>query len=367
MDDKHFDGSADTLPTFDEEKPNEPVNIVRRSMLKDPEEENKIDDDEEKSSIERKTAYDNLAQSEHFFSKVNIQASDNFENEMRKKQELEEEKRQALMAKELRAKRAQLLHEIEIAQKEGRVADAEAKLDELDRISEIGAGKRQVQTNDLANELNRKISQSIHEDKKDLSETEKAIHKGILTAIALEIVLVFVFTPSQIFIFPDIVKFVLIIISVVLALSSVIFLIILGNMAEKHVIPKSQSLLYLSASILPGTILRVAFGTLLAKAFEFIPVAGVYLGYCIGVAIGSILHYSFLRRYHLQLNNATSIINSAATIVLFIIPNLISGTINQPMDQKSQFGFTIYLIEALFVVIVDEIIFILHQNMKDKK
>ena len=91
--------------------------------------------------------------------------------------------------------------------------------------------------------------------------------------------MVFIFTPNQIFIFPTIVKYVLAIISIVLALSSVIFLIIMGNMAEKHVMPKSQNILFLSASILPGAILRAVFGTLLANAFEFIPVAGIYIGY----------------------------------------------------------------------------------------
>ena len=123
MDDKHFDDSADTLPTFDENKSDK---IVRRSMLKDPEEEaNKPDFDEEKSSIERKTAYDNLAQKEHFFSKATLEVDKEFEEQMLKKKELNEEKRAELLAKDLRAKKAQLLHEIEVAQKEGRVADAE--------------------------------------------------------------------------------------------------------------------------------------------------------------------------------------------------------------------------------------------------
>ena len=369
MDDKHFDDSADTLPTFDDNESSKSATISTRTMLKDPEEEatEKVDNDEEKSSIERKTAYDNLAQKEHFFSKATLEVDKEFEQQMLKKKELNEEHRAELMAKELRAKKAQLLHEIEVAQREGRVTDAEAKFAELERLSELTGGtKRRVQTNDLANELNRKISQSIHEDKKDISETEKSIHKGILAAIALEIAMVFIFTPNQIFIFPTIVKYVLAIISIVLALSSVIFLIIMGNMAEKHVMPKSQNILFLSASILPGAILRAVFGTLLANAFEFIPVAGIYIGYCFGVAIGSFLHYILLRRYHIQLNEATSIINSAVTVALFIIPNLVSGTINQPMDQKSQFGSTIYLIEAVFIVVVDEIIFKLMQ-LKDQK
>ena len=368
MDDKHFDDSADTLPTFDDNEPPKSAAISTRTMLKDPEENAAqiVDNDEEKSSIERKTAYDNLTQKEHFFSKATLEVDEEFEQQMLKKKELNEEHRKELMAKERRAKKAQLLHEIEIAQKEGRIADAEAKFAELERLSKLTESKRRVQTNDLANELNRRISQGIREKTADISETEKFIHKGTLGAIAVEIAFVFIFVPNQIFIFPTIVRYILAIASIVLALTAIIVLVVTGNMGEKHTIPPKQNLIYLAATIFPGAMLRVLFGTLLAKALEFIPVAGIYIGYCFGVALGSFLHYAFLRRYHLRLNEATSIISSAITIVLFIIPNLISGTINQPMDQKSQFGFTIYLIEAVFIIIVDEIVFKLMQ-LKERK
>ena len=68
-----------------------------------------------------------------------------------------------------------------------------------------------------------------------------------------------------------------------------------------------------------------------------------------------------------MLGQGISLINSAAAIVCFIVPNLISGTINQPMDQKAQFGYGIYIIEGMFIIVVDIIIyslFTLKQNRR---
>ena len=348
---------------------NEPIGIVHRTMLQDREEPNQeleTDADEEKSSIERKTIYDNIAQKEHFFSKTDIKASDDFEKEMLKKKELDEERREELIVKERLIKKAKLQEEIETAKRNGEIVDSK-KYAELERLNELTAdAPKKVQTNDLANELNRRISHDLHNEKEEMPVLEKSIHNGILAAIALEVVLVFVFVPNQIFIFPTVARFVLAIISIILALISVIILIVVGNMAEKHIMPKRQHIIYLSASIFPGAILRVLFGTLLANALSFIPVAGNYIGYCFGVAIGAVLHYLFLNRFRINLNQGASIINSLSAIILFIIPNLISGTINQPMDEKSQFGYAIFIIEAFFMVIVDEIVFMIFQNRKNR-
>ena len=368
MDDKHFDDSADTLPTFDNNESSKPVGITRRTMLKDPEEEaaEKVDSDEEKSSIERKSAYDDLAQKEHFFSKANIEVDEEFEKQMLKKKELNEERREELIAKERRIKIAKLTEEIEEAKRLGKPIDNNKYL-QLEALKESVKGSHKVQTNDLANELNRRISQGLHETTTELSENESFIRKGALGAIAVEIAFAFVFVPNQIFIFPIIVRYVLAIASVMLALIAIIVLIVAGNKGEEHVVPPKQNLIFLAATIFPGTMLRALFGTLLAKAFEFIPVAGIYIGYCLGIALGATMHYALLSRYHIKTHQATSIINSAVTIILFIIPNLISGTINQPMDQKSQFSYGIYLIEAAFIVVVDEIVYILYQSKKAKK
>lgn len=375
MDDKRFDDDyADTLPTFDddekpeiEEKPTKAPAITMHKMLEE-REDDKPDKDkgEEKSSIERKTVYDDLTQKEHLFSKAKLEVDSDFEKEMAKKKELEEEKRQEVIERERRAKKARLLRELKEEQKAG-ITDYEklALIAELE--SESTKSKIEGKTNDLANQLNQAISHNIHTNNDATpSETEKAIHSGTMGAIAVEIVLFFIFVPNQIFIFPNYLRFTLAAVSIILALISVIVLIVTGNMAEKRHVPKKLHKLYFAASIVPGAILRVVFGTLLAKLFEFIPVAGNYIGYSVGVALGATMHYGFLRLYHIGLNYAASIINSATAIVAFILPNVISGTINQPMDQKSQFGYYIYLIEAVFVIIVDEIIFMLFQRKQSK-
>lgn len=375
MDDKRFDDDyADTLPTFDddekpeiEEKPTKAPAITMHKMLEE-REDDKPDKDkgEEKSSIERKTVYDDLTQKEHLFSKAKLEVDSDFEKEMAKKKELEEEKRQEVIERERRAKKARLLRELKEEQKAG-ITDYEklALIAELE--SESTKSKIEGKTNDLANQLNQAISHNIHTNNDVTpSETEKAIHSGTMGAIAVEIVLFFIFVPNQIFIFPNYLRFTLAAVSIILALISVIVLIVTGNMAEKRHVPKKLHKLYFAASIVPGAILRVVFGTLLAKLFEFIPVAGNYIGYSIGVALGATMHYGFLRLYYIGLNYAASIINSATAIIAFILPNVISGTINQPMDQKSQFGYYIYLIEAVFVIIVDEIIFMLFQRKQSK-
>ena len=375
MDDKRFDDDyADTLPTFDddkkpeiEEKPAKAPAITMHKMLEE-REDDKPDKDkgEEKSSIERKTVYDDLTQKEHLFSKAKLEVDSDFEKEMAKKKELEEEKRQEVIERERRAKKARLLRELKEEQKAG-ITDYEklALIAELE--SESTKSKIEGKTNDLANQLNQAISHNIHTNNDVTpSETEKAIHSGTMGAIAVEIVLFFIFVPNQIFIFPNYLRFTLAAVSIILALISVIVLIVTGNMAEKRHVPKKLHKLYFAASIVPGAILRVVFGTLLAKLFEFIPVAGNYIGYSIGVALGATMHYGFLRLYYIGLNYAASIINSATAIIAFILPNVISGTINQPMDQKSQFGYYIYLIEAVFVIIVDEIIFMLFQRKQSK-
>ena len=378
MDDKHFDDDyADTLPTFDddekpaskpepEEKPAKAPAITTHKMLEE-REDDKPDKDkgEEKSSIERKTIYDDLAQKEHLFSKAKLEVDSSFEKEMLKKKQLEEEKREELLERERRAKKARLLRELKEEQKAGR-ADYEklALIAELE--SESTKSKIEGKTNDLANQLNQEISHNIHTHDESASETEKSIHNGIMGAIAVEIVLFFIFVPNQIFIFPNYLRFTLAIISIMLALISVIVLTVTGNMAENHHVPKKLHTVFFAASVVPGAILRVAFGTLLANLFTFIPVAGNYIGYCIGVAVGSAMHYAFLKRYCIHLNLAAGLINSAVAIAAFIIPNIISGTINQPMDQKAQFGWTIYIIEAVFTIIVDEIIFMLFQRKQAK-
>ena len=375
MDDKHFDDYADTLPTFDDDEkpaskptpepePKSPT-ITTHKMLDD-REDDEPDEEEEKASIDRKTVYDDTEKQEHFFSKAKIEASSDFEKEMLKKKELEEEKRAELHEKEIRAKKARLLRELKEEQKAGMV-DYEklALIAELE--SESTKSKVEGKTNDLANQLNSAISHNIHNDTTTPSETEKSIHNGIMGAIAVEIVLFFVFVPNEVFLFPSYIRFALAAISIMLALVSVIVLFVTGNMAENHFMPKNQQKLFFAASIVPGAILRVALGTFIAYLLNFIPVAGNYIGFSLGVAAGAAMHYGFLKRYHIMLGQATSLINSAAAIVCFIVPNLISGTINQPMDQKSQFGYAIYIIEGVFTIVVDIIIyslFTLKQNRR---
>ena len=372
MDDKHFDDYADTLPTFDDGKTPEPEpkpqspTITTHRMLEDREDDNPDEEKDEKSSIERKTVYDDAEKQEHFFSKAKLEASSDFEKEMLKKKELEEEKRAELHEKEIRAKKAKLLRELKEEQKAG-LADYEklALIAELE--SESTKSKVEGKTNDLANQLNSAISHNIHNDAVTPSETEKSIHNGIMGAIAVEIVLFFVFVPNEVFIFPPYIRFALAAISIMLALVSVIVLFVTGNMAENNIMPKKQQKLFFAASIVPGAILRAALGTFIAYLLNFIPVAGNYIGFSLGVAAGASLHYILLKRYHVMLGQGISLINSAAAIVCFIVPNLISGTINQPMDQKAQFGYGIYIIEGMFIIVVDIIIyslFTLKQNRR---
>ena len=70
MDDKHFDDYADTLPTFDDRKTPEPEpkpqspTITTHRMLEDREDDNPDEEKDEKSSIERKTVYDDAEKQE---------------------------------------------------------------------------------------------------------------------------------------------------------------------------------------------------------------------------------------------------------------------------------------------------------------
>ena len=386
MDDKRFDPDdmlaneyPDTLPTLDDDKPEpkkepEPSTTIakdHRSMLRE-EDEAKVNIDEEndeneQASIEKKSIYEDLTRKEHFFSKAKLEASDDFAKEMEKKKEWEHEQREKFIEEEKRAEKAEMVRELKSGQRYGTAFNYE-EFEALEGGVDLHGKNTVTLSDDMAMQLRRKITQrGAMKKEEEEAESDERVRKGILSAIATEIVLAFIFIPTQIFILLPIVKFIFIAISVMLAILSIVLISMSGNLAEKHRVPKKQQLLFLCASVLPGAILRVALATGIANLLNGIPVAGAYIGYCVGAAIGGAIHYAYLGHYNITLGPATSIINSVVTVILLIIPNLITGNVEQPMDQKEQFGLAVYLIEGVFVIIVDEIIFALHQNRIEKQ
>ena len=316
----HFNGPLPRGPFFvlslSYMDDNQPISVDHHMML--PEEEaNSNNLDDEKSSIEKKSVYEDLVQKEHFFSKAKLEASSEFEQEMHKQQEEERRQREEFIAKQ---------KQIEKIKKEQQFTSVKPKV----------------------------------------SESDIRVRKGIISTIATEILFVFVFVPNFVIALPPIVNFVLITTSIMTAIISVIVLTMTGNIAENHCVPKKENALFWSAAILPGAALRTALVMGCSALFSFIPVAGPYIGCSIGAAVAAAIHYAYIGHFRIKLPEVTSLINAAAAVLLLIIPNMIAGAVNQPIDQKAQFGFYVYIFEGVFIILADEIMFKLHQARMKK-
>ena len=337
------------------------IKIEHHTMLKEePKEKPDEDTGEEKSSIEKKSVYDDLAHQEHFFSKAKLEASADFTKEMHQKMARERERREEMIAEEERKAREKNEKELKELQKYGTAFNF-AEFEALETQKDLHGQNVSSLENDMARQLRRQISEKAAQQKeKEEDETDIRLRKGIISAIAVQIILAFLYIPNKIFILHPFAQVAIDVVSVMFVLIAIIILTTSANDTENKKIPKKQNALFISASILPGSVVRLALAIGAANLLNFIPKAGSFIGYAIGIAIGAAIYYGFLGKYKVKTNQAISIICSIVAIILVIIPALISGSADQLTEQTSELGYAIYAIEAGIIILVDEIMFKIH-------
>ena len=342
----------DTLPTADnpttvpkpqpepepESEPESEGVIAKdhRSMLKE-EETDEFDKGEEKTAIEQKSIYEDKEKKEHFFSKAHLEASSEFEEQMRKRQEFEQERRQRFIATE----------------KKHNGSVSFSQFQELESKNIIKNGKTATPQDELARKLNEQIRENT---RADLAE-DRDIHgtkQTLLTAIAIECGLFLSYIPNRIFVFPKIMQYSLNIISIMLIVLAFVVITITVNSCKDRHIPARRSKLFVGASILPSAALRIGLAALLAYLLSFIPTAGGYIGFTIGIAIGGTIHYTYLGFHKANVSAITSFIVTAACALILIVPDLTSGVANQPVDPELRLGIAVYFIEILMIMLIDQ-------------
>ncbi len=329
------------------------IKIVHRAMLQekpepkeDEDDKRGYDEDHEKPSIERASAYDQLALHQHYVSKPKLEADEEFEEQMQKVRARERAERERIRAEEERRKAEEEKRAAEKLRKEAlsfnfAATSASAMVPESVR--------RQVIKNSLPRES---ATNELADDR---------LARAITGVIALEIATLFIAVPNQIFIFPPIVQLFINAISVMLVFLSIILLLMAANNTEGKKIPLAQQKIFIWTSILPRAMLRVALADGLAYLLSFAGVPGAYIGFICGLAIASYLHYIMLTHYKIQAPEWLSIIISIITILILIIPSAISGTVSQPIDPEGEYGFAVFAIEGALIVIIDEAIFKIHE------
>lgn len=307
-----------------------------RSMLKE-EETDEFDKGEEKTAIEQKSIYEDKEKKEHFFSKAHLEASSEFEEQMRKRQEFEQERRQRFID----------------AEKKHNGSVSFSQFQELESKNIINNGKTAAPQDELARKLNEQIRENT---RADLAE-DRDIHgtkQTLLTAIAIECGLFLTYIPNRIFVFPKIMKYSLDIISIMLIVLAFVVMTITVNSCKDRHIPARHSKLFIGASILPSAALRIGLAALLAYLLSFIPTAGGYIGFAIGIAIGGTIHYTYLGFHKANVSAITSFIVTAACALMLIVPDLTSGAANQPVDPELRLGIAVYFIEIFMIMLIDQ-------------
>ncbi len=351
----------DTLPTADNpatapkpqpepEPESEPesegvIATDHRSMLKE-EETDEFDKGEEKTAIEQKSIYEDKEKKEHFFSKAHLEASSEFEEQMRKRQEFEQERRQRFIT-------AEKNHSSNSENKASTLSFSQFQ--ELESKNIINNGKTATPQDELARKLNEQIRENT---RADLAE-DRDIHgtkQTLLTAIAIECGLFLTYIPNRIFVFPKIMQYSLDIISIMLIVLAFVVITITVNSCKDRHIPARHSKLFVGASILPSAALRIGLAALLAYLLSFIPTAGGYIGFAIGIAIGGTIHYTYLGFHKANVSAITSFIVTAACALILIVPDLTSGAANQPVDPTLRLGFAVYAIEIFMTMLIDQTI-----------
>jgi hypothetical protein len=346
---------SNTLPTDEKSEPKpepEPeskpiIATERRSMLRE-EETEELDTGEEKTSIEQKSIYEDQTQKEHYFSKAKVEASSEFAEQMKKRQEFERDRRKRFLAAEKNAKKQGKGQ----VQRNG-VPLSFTQFQELESKRILEDGRIAKVEDETAKLLNAQIAKNTAADlaaKKD----DHDIKPAIITAIGMEIVLALLFIPNRIFIMPKAVAFAIDAIAIMLTALSIIVLTVTMNGVKDHKLTSKYTTLFVGATILPGAIIRMGIAFALAALLQFIPTAGGYIGFTFGVMIGGIIHYSYLGHYRARISEITSFIAAAACAFLMVIPSAIAGTASQPVDPEMKLGIAVYFIEIFIIVLADQ-------------
>lgn len=280
-------------------------------------------EDDETPAIEQKAAKQDIISDSGASRKPILEASSDFEAEMKERQRqenIEREKRRR--AEEEAEKKAAAEREAEIQKKleetshslDPEVIQEELKAENFDKNQE----KLYPDAKPVADGVEEKIWQNRTDKGDQIAGRAKLEHvydtnlqNAIVTAALLEAIGVAFAVIA--FLFDSVISIIFYAIAVGSIGFAAFWLFRNANKSKHKDVPSEQKKQFAYATLIPGLTIRLLFIALISE----VPITGTLIGVVAGAAIGASIHYSFLNRYNIWVSLKDTFINTLIFIIIY--------------------------------------------------
>lgn len=288
-------------------------------------------EDDETPAIEQQAAKQDIISDSGASRKPILEASSDFEAEMKERQRLENiEREKRRKAEEEAEKKAAAEREAEIQKKLEETSHSLDPEEIKEKLKQENFDKNQEKLYPDAKPVADGVEDKIWHERTDKGDQiagraklgdvyDTNLQNAIITAAILEVIGTLFAVIG--YLFNNTLSVIFYLIAVATIGFAAFWLFKNANKSKQKNVPSEQKKQFTYTTLIPGMTVRILFVALISQ----VPMTGTLVGVVAGTAIGASIHYSFLNRYNIWVSLKDTVINTLVFLVAFAAIEFSSG------------------------------------------